>query len=69
MADQSMSISSPVKVESDCKQRVAFDLMSRIDSHISLDRAQKDRKYWLTLYRQCYKAVSGNLLEDILQEE
>lgn len=68
MAENNMHISNPVKIESDCKQRVAFDLMNRIDNHSLLERTQKDKKYWLTLYRQCYKAVDGSPIEYILQE-
>jgi len=27
---------------------------------------EKTREYWLTLYRQCYKATSGHTLDSIL---
>lgn len=69
MADQNMKVTSPVKIESDAKQRVALDLALKIDDHSGLEFKQKDKKYWLTLYRQCYKAVSGQALEHILEEE
>jgi len=52
---------------SDSKQRVAYDLMLQI-SYNEKDKP-KDRAYWLTLYRQCYKAVSNSSLESILKEE
>jgi hypothetical protein len=67
MADSSVSISNPVSIESDSKQRVAYDLMIKIDW---ADQSKvKDRSYWLTLYRQCYKATSGHALKSILQED
>lgn len=68
MADK-IDIASPVKIESDSKQRVALDLALKIDDHSGLKFEQKNKKYWLTLYRQCYKAVSGQALEHILKEE
>ena len=68
MADQNMKVTSPVAIESDCKQRVALDLATKIDQYSQLDRNQKDKKYWFTLYRQCYKAVEGYELPQILQE-
>jgi len=69
MAKDNVSVSGPIDVVTDSKQRVAFDLMKLIDSHspVELDRQSKD--YWLTLYRQCYKAASGSSLESILREE
>lgn len=69
MADQNMKVTSPVAIESDSKQRVALDLASKIDSYSQVDRVQKDKKYWFTLYRQCYKAVEGYDLQQILQED
>ena len=68
MADQ-ISITSPVSVESDCKQRVAYDLLNKIAYHTGDDAQKKDKKYWLTLYCQCHKAVSGVSLGGILKEE
>lgn len=68
MADP-IKISSPVKVVSDSKERVALDLAEKIDYWSDIKREQKDKKYWLTLYRQCYKAVDGFALEQILKEE
>jgi hypothetical protein len=52
---------------SDSKQRVAYDLMMQI-SYNEKDKTT-NRAYWLTLYRQCYKAANGGSLESILKEE
>ena len=30
---------------------------------------QQDRKYWLTLYKQCHKAARGLTLENILKAD
>lgn len=51
----------------DCPQRVALDLAFRIDKNDQT--AQKDRRYWLTLYRQCLLAVTGRPVESALKEE
>ena len=70
MASDSISVSGPVDIASDSKQAVAFELMKHIASWESADGAQmKTRAYWLTLYRQCYKATNGSPLERILQTE
>jgi len=47
--------------------RVAYDLMK----HIADDEKDvtKDRKYWLTLYRQCRKATDGTALIHVLKED
>ena len=63
MADQT------VKVVSDTKERVAYDLMNRIASETRDSSQMNDKKYWLSLYRQCYKAADGCALETILKEE
>lgn len=70
MANESMSVSGPVEVESGSKQSVAFKLMQHISSWEEVPSEQKkNRRYWLTLFRQCYKATNGSSLESILKEE
>ena len=69
MANESVSVSGPIDVITDSKQRVAFDLMKQIDYYSPLKSEQKSKEYWLKLYRQCYKAASGSALESILKEE
>lgn len=69
MADQSMNINNPVKIESDSKARVAFDLMNKIVTYTATDAQKKDPKYWFTLYVQCHKAASGSNLKYTLQED
>ena len=54
-----VSISGPVRIESDSKARVAYDLMIKIDTYNQVKSEQKDEKYWLTLYRRCSKTVDG----------
>lgn len=66
---EKIEVSSPVAIASDSKQRVAFELAVKISDHSGIDYDKKDKKYWLSLYRQCYKAVSGNSLEHILKED
>ncbi len=70
MANETVSISGPVDVASESKQAVAFELMKHISGCEQADDARtKTRAYWLTLYRQCYKATSGASLERILQDD
>lgn len=68
MASDSVSVSGPIDIESSSKQSVAFKLMRHI-ADWEESPAKKDRGYWLTLYRQCYKATNGNSLETILKAE
>jgi len=67
MADK-IDINNPVTIESDSKERVAFDLTKLIDSYSGLKADQKDKKYWLGLYRQCFKATKGYALTRIFDE-
>ncbi len=67
MADNSMRITGPVKIDQTSQEAVAFKLMDLISSRESVEVT--DRKYWLTLYRQCYKATNGNSLESILKQD
>lgn len=68
MADK-IEVTSPVTIESDSKERVALELLKIIDSYSNIKGDQKDKKYWLTLYSQCYKATKGHALEGILKEQ
>lgn len=61
-------VTNPVSFESDSKTRVALDLMQRIADN-ERDQPRSDRDYWLKLYTQCYKAVSGRSLENILKRD
>ncbi len=70
MPNGKVSITTPVKVVSDSKARVAFDLMQHIASK-EINEKEKEHKtplYWLSLYRKCYKAADGQLLSFILEE-
>ena len=70
MAKESISVSGPIDISSESKQAVAFELMKHISSHEKADETKTStRAYWLTLYRQCYKATSGSPLERILQDD
>lgn len=65
-----MTISRPVEILNNSKERVAFDLMQIIHSRESRAKQEHDdRKYWLILYHQCLNATSGYGLESILKED
>jgi hypothetical protein len=64
MAEENRSIP-----ESSAAAHVAFDLMKFISTGETRSHPQKDRTYWLTLYRQCYKAAFGRSLKQILEDE
>ena len=68
MPSDTVQITKPVAIQNDAKARVAFDLMNHIDNHgDTKDQERKTRAYWLTLYRQCYKAADGELLQSVLE--
>lgn len=69
MADQSIKVVSPLTIVPDSKARVAFELMEKIDNYTGDQTKKKDKKYWFSLYCQCYKAVDGAPLPHILQDE
>lgn len=57
----SLKISGPITVKSDDKHRVAFDLMREIASFETgiSNREKNPREYYLELYNECLKVVSG----------
>lgn len=59
MANESVNVSGPVHVQSDCKERVALDLAQLIALHSGMDFNQKNETYWLTLYYKCWRATRG----------
>ena len=70
MATEDIRITHPVEVQNDAKARVALELMERISRHEhSVTAEQKTREYWLTLYRQCWKAANGEYLKGILESK
>jgi hypothetical protein len=58
-----MAEKTDVNIEYQCKESVAFDLMKTISFY---EKTEKDRAYFLTLYTQCYKAVTGCSLKNTL---
>ncbi len=67
---EKMSIDGPVRVSlgDSSAAAVAYTLMQFIGSQSSTRNDEANRQYWLTLYRQCYKAANGQILELILKE-
>lgn len=61
----SRSISGSVAVDQSSAEMAALNLMKHIGQY-ETDQKQ-DRKYWLTLYKQCHKSTRGNTLEDIMK--
>lgn len=53
-------VSGPVEVRAGSRERVAYDLMSRIAGHEAKEQHPKTREYWLKLYAQCYEVTGGN---------
>lgn len=66
MADSSVNVSNPVRIESDNKARVAFDLMEKI-ARFENRNDTGDRDYWLKLYVQCNAAVHDYSIDSILK--
>lgn len=64
---EDVSISHPLTVRPSSKEEAAFRLMHHIGGCEKSPDAG-DRKYWLTLYHQCYKAANGASLESVLQK-
>lgn len=65
-----LDVRGPIEIKDSTKERVAYDLMKIIDDYDqNTQEAHKNKKYWLTLYRQCLKATAGYTLESILSED
>ncbi len=70
MSTEAISVSGPIEVKSNSPERVAYELMKLIAIEENAgDQDKSKREYWLTLYRQCLKATSGYILENILKKE
>lgn len=55
-----MAEATEVNIESTEKEAVAFKLMQHIGNiENQPNEVKSEREYWLTLYRQCYRAVTG----------
>jgi hypothetical protein len=63
----SRTVQGKIKVQSDSREAVAFELMEKI-GQLEQSESRKTRAYWLTLYRQCYKATDGEPLANVLVE-
>lgn len=66
-----VSIEGPVRISTQDRSvpAVAFELMKYLGSAGSSRDERANRVYWLTLYRQCYKAANGDSLEYVLRED
>lgn len=53
---ESVTITSPVKIEQTSNEAIALDLMRIIAAH---ENEEKDREYFLSLYKECRKATYG----------
>jgi hypothetical protein len=66
MADSRVSVAGPVSIQSDSKERVAYDLMGRI---LNNEASQPKTRYsLLELYSQCHQAVMGAEIHHITPE-
>jgi len=54
----SVSVSGPVHIQSDGKERVAYALMTKIGQY-EKDVNLHDRDYWLKLYGECFSMTCG----------
>ena len=70
LAPQSRSddmISPKTNISGDCRERVAFDLMSLVADIAKGEDSTKDRAYWFELYTQCHQLiVEGKDSKEIL---
>lgn len=58
---ETVSASNPVRIQSESKERVAYDLMIKIAPY-ELEVKPHDRDYWLRLYGECLSMASGTEL-------
>lgn len=68
---EKMEIKNPIEIKDNSVERVAFDLMEKIAQaeHAKQDnfREPNSREYYLKLYKQCHKIVSGSVnIEDVI---
>ena len=61
----------PTPMPNEAVERVAFDLMTKIAQEEPKQERKEDnpREYYIRLYIQCLKAVSGEDIVDIFDED
>jgi hypothetical protein len=47
---EDVSVTGPVLINHDGPHRVAWEIAKHIDSFATIEAAQKDERYWLTLF-------------------
>ena len=47
---ENVSVKGPVLINHDGPHRVAWEIAKHIDSFATIEAAQKDERYWLTLF-------------------
>ncbi|BAU47030.1 hypothetical protein SVA_0449 [Sulfurifustis variabilis] len=58
MASESVSVSGPVHVQPDSKERVAYELMRHIDQLTRPESGEhRTPDYWFRLYAKCHRLV------------
>ena len=54
------------------KERVALELLAKIaegETGLIKEKNEKPREYYLTLYSQCLRIVSGEDVDDVLEDD
>lgn len=59
----SVRIQGPVEIKGDSRERVAFDLMEKINKYNADTNIAKNEAYFFNLYRQCLRVVEGKIPE------
>lgn len=65
MADR-ISVTGPIDVQSDSKERVAYDLMIRVMQ--SESDVKRDREYFFKLFEQSLSIVQGGSATKVLKD-
>lgn len=70
---ETTSISNPIEIKDNSKERVAFDLMEKIATFErgsastrseEIVSQQRNRNYWFKLYNQSLETIEGNYKQD-----
>jgi hypothetical protein len=65
MADN-MSVTGPVMINHDGAHRVAWDIAKHIDTFSTIEAAQKDERYWLTLFEHALAVANKGQVRIVL---
>ena len=66
---ENVSVTGPVLINHDGPHRVAWEIAKHIDSFATTEAAQKDERYWLTLFEHALAVANKGQVRIVLGDK